>query len=63
MELVKLTINGQEYEVSPGTTVLKAAEMAGIDIPRLCYEDDLSPYGACRLCAVSYTHLDPLGKY
>ncbi len=52
MELVKLTINGQEYEVSPGTTVLKAAEMAGIDIPRLCYEDDLSPYGACRLCVV-----------
>ncbi|GBF35200.1 NAD-dependent formate dehydrogenase alpha subunit [Desulfocucumis palustris] len=52
LDTVKLTINGLEVEVPAGTTVLNAAEMAGIHIPRLCYEKDLSPLGACRLCVV-----------
>jgi formate dehydrogenase alpha subunit len=52
MDLVKLTINGQEIEVEAGTTILKAAELMGIDIPRLCYDEDLSSVGACRLCVV-----------
>ena len=52
MDLVKLTINGQEYEVPADITVLKAAQLIGINIPTLCYEDDLSPFGACRLCIV-----------
>lgn len=52
MNLVKLTINSREVEVQSGTTILKAAEKIGIDIPRLCYDDDLSPVGACRLCMV-----------
>lgn len=52
MNLIKLTINGREVEVEAGTTILKAAEQMGINIPRLCYDDDLSPVGACRLCVV-----------
>ncbi|TYO94589.1 formate dehydrogenase alpha subunit [Desulfallas thermosapovorans DSM 6562] len=51
-EMVNLTINGQQIEVPAGTTVLNAAEQTGIHIPRLCYEPDLSPFGACRLCVV-----------
>lgn len=47
-----LKINGFEVEVSKGTTVLEAAEFFGIDIPRLCHNDGLKPYGACRLCIV-----------
>ena len=52
MKMVNLSIDGKEVEVSAGTTVLNAAEQAGIHIPRLCYEPDLSPWGACRLCVV-----------
>ena len=33
-------------------TVLRAAEMAGIHIPRLCDHKELTPYGGCRLCIV-----------
>ncbi|MEN6349969.1 MAG: formate dehydrogenase subunit alpha [Syntrophomonas sp.] len=52
MELVKLNINGKEVEAPAGSTILQAAELAGIEIPRLCYDPDLSPMGACRLCVV-----------
>jgi NADH dehydrogenase/NADH:ubiquinone oxidoreductase subunit G len=31
---------------------LQAAEMNGVEIPRLCYDRELSPMGACRLCVV-----------
>jgi len=50
--MVSLSINDIEIEVPAGTTVLIAAEQAGIHIPRLCYEPDLSSFGACRLCVV-----------
>ncbi len=52
MELVKININGKEVEAPAGSTVLQAAELAGIEIPRLCYDPDLSALGACRLCVV-----------
>ena len=52
MELVKLTIDGQEVQVPAGTTVLEAAEQLGIHIPRLCHDPDLTAVGACRLCIV-----------
>ena len=50
--MVKLTIDGQTVEVPEGTTVLRAAEQAGIDIPTLCDHQELTPYGGCRLCLV-----------
>ncbi len=52
MEMVKLTINGNEIEVPAGTTILKAAEQMGIDIPTLCFLEELSSVGACRMCVV-----------
>ena len=52
MELVKLIIDGREVEAPAGTTILKAAESVGIDIPRLCYDPDLSLMGSCRMCVV-----------
>lgn len=36
-------------------TILQAARGAGIDIPTLCYDERLAPYGACRLCTVEIT--------
>jgi predicted molibdopterin-dependent oxidoreductase YjgC len=50
--MISLTINGQSLEVPENTTVLKAAEQAGIVIPTLCHHKDLTPYGGCRLCSV-----------
>ena len=52
MDKIKLTINGRQVEARHGMTVLEAAQVAGIYIPALCYDPDLEPYGACRLCVV-----------
>lgn len=52
MSTLKLTIDGVEVEVEQGSTVLQAARKAGIFIPSLCAHEELSPYGACRLCVV-----------
>jgi len=48
----KLTINGHELEVVPGTSVLQACEQLGIEIPRFCYHDRLSVPANCRMCLV-----------
>jgi NADH-quinone oxidoreductase subunit G len=48
----KLTINGIEIEVAPGTSVLQAAEQLGVEIPRFCYHDRLSVPANCRMCLV-----------
>ncbi len=50
--MISLTINGQTLEVPENTTILQAAEQAGIVIPTLCHHKDLTPYGGCRLCSV-----------
>ena len=52
METVKVIINGKEYAVPAGSTVLEAARAANIDIPTLCYLKDINEIGACRLCLV-----------
>jgi len=48
----KLTINGREVEVEAGTSVLKACEKLGLEIPRFCYHPRLSVAGCCRMCLV-----------
>lgn len=50
--MITLTIDGTLVRVPPGTTVLRAALDAGIDIPHLCYHPELSAWGGCRLCLV-----------
>ena len=50
--MAQLTINGKQIDVPEGTTVLRAAQMAGIHIPTLCDHKELAPYGGCRLCMV-----------
>jgi len=49
---IKLTIDGVDVNVPEGTTVLRAAALAGINIPKLCATDSLEPFGSCRLCLV-----------
>ena len=50
--MINLTIDDKQIEVTEGTTVLEAAEVAGIVIPTLCHHHNLTPFGGCRLCMV-----------
>ncbi len=52
METVNVKINGVNYEVAKGSTVLDAAVAAHIDIPTLCYLKGINEIGACRMCLV-----------
>ncbi len=47
-----ITIDGREFEVPTGITVLQACEVVGIEIPRFCYHERLSIAGSCRMCLV-----------
>ena len=49
---VELTIDGRSVAVAEGTSVMRAAALAGVDIPKLCATDSLDPFGSCRLCLV-----------
>ena len=51
-KLISITIDGQKVSMPQGTTVFKAADKINIDIPHLCYHENLSIYGACRICVV-----------
>jgi NADH-quinone oxidoreductase subunit G len=51
-DTITLTIDGQEVSVPKGTTLLKAAEKIGKDVPHYCYHDGLSSPAMCRLCLV-----------
>jgi NADH dehydrogenase/NADH:ubiquinone oxidoreductase subunit G len=49
---ITATIDGRQVKAKEGTTILEAARANGIEIPTLCYHQDLTPLGACRLCVV-----------
>ncbi len=50
--MVKFKINDRELSAAKGTTILSAAEKAGIPIPHLCYLKDINEIAACRMCMV-----------
>jgi NADH:ubiquinone oxidoreductase subunit E/Pyruvate/2-oxoacid:ferredoxin oxidoreductase delta subunit/ferredoxin len=52
MKNVTVTIDGVKVSGSPGTTILEAADKAGIEIPRLCHQEGIKPSGNCRICVV-----------
>ncbi len=49
---IKITINGETVEIVKGTSILEAANQAGVIIPTLCYHKDLCVAGNCRVCVV-----------
>jgi len=49
---VTLQIDGVEVSVPEGTSLMRAAVEAGINVPKLCATDSLEPFGSCRLCLV-----------
>ncbi len=50
--ILSLNIDGTDIRVPAGTSVMRAAVMAGSMIPKLCATDSLEPFGSCRLCLV-----------
>ena len=69
---VEVTIDGQGISVAEGTSVMRAAALAGVDVPKLCATDRLDAFGSCRLCVVEidgrkttrfdYDALEAIGK-
>ncbi|MEO6791826.1 MAG: formate dehydrogenase subunit alpha, partial [Ornithinibacter sp.] len=49
---VRVSIDGREVLVPPGTSVMRAARLAGISVPKLCATDSLAAFGSCRVCLV-----------
>ncbi len=50
--MVELIIDDKKVTVEEGATILAAAKKIGINIPNMCYDKRLRPYGGCRLCVV-----------
>ena len=50
--VVELEIDGLAVTVPAGTSVMRAAGLAGVDVPKLCATDSLAAFGSCRLCLV-----------
>lgn len=50
--ILYLTIDGEQTSAAPGTTILKAAQAIGIEIPTLCVHDYCTANAVCRLCVV-----------
>ena len=51
-QTLTIVIDGVEISATSGQTVLEAADVAGIYIPRLCYHPRIPPGGHCRVCTV-----------
>lgn len=50
--MITLKINNKEIQVENGTSVMKAAQQMGINVPNLCWHDELDHFTSCMLCLV-----------
>ncbi len=50
--MVTLNIDGVDVTVPEGTSIMHAAQLSGVTVPKLCATDSLEPFGSCRLCLV-----------
>ncbi|MDD3268181.1 MAG: FAD-dependent oxidoreductase [Syntrophomonadaceae bacterium] len=50
--MISLNIDGKEVKAKAGQTILSIARANGIDIPTLCHDERVKPYGSCGLCVV-----------
>jgi len=49
---INLTIDGVSVSVPEGTSIMHAASVSGVTVPKLCATDSLEPFGSCRLCLI-----------
>jgi NADH dehydrogenase/NADH:ubiquinone oxidoreductase subunit G len=57
---VTLTIDDETVAVPAGTTILKAAEQLGRNVPTICYHEHCTANGLCRICVVEVNGVKPL---
>lgn len=50
--MITLKINNTEIQVENGTSVMKAAQQLGIEIPNMCWHDELEHFTSCMVCMV-----------
>ena len=50
--LINVTIDGRSVSAPEGSTILEACRRQGIDVPTLCYLENLTPVNTCRVCMV-----------
>jgi len=55
MKTVSLNIDGKAVTCEEGKNLIYAANGVGVNIPTLCYDYKLAPYGGCRICTVEIT--------
>lgn len=53
--MIEVILNGKKIETEPGITILELARKEGLEIPTLCHDEELNPYGSCWVCAVEVT--------
>ena len=58
--MVNAIIDGRSVSVQTGTTILDAAQAAGIPIPHLCYLKGINEIAACRMCVVEIDGIERL---
>lgn len=50
--MIEVILNGNKVTCKEGITILDLAREHGLDIPTLCHDEELKPYGSCWVCAV-----------
>jgi NADH-quinone oxidoreductase subunit G len=51
-ELIKVTVNGQDFQVAKGARLIEVCREKGFNIPSFCYYSDLALQASCRMCLV-----------
>lgn len=57
---VEVTVDGRKVSIEAGSSIIQAAEKAGVTIPRYCYHDKLAIAGNCRMCLVDVERMPKL---
>ncbi|MFH1654670.1 MAG: FAD-dependent oxidoreductase [Pseudomonadota bacterium] len=57
---MKVTINEKQLDASVGETILSVAQRNNIEIPTLCYQNELKPFASCFICAVEVEGMNRL---
>ncbi|KAI5957274.1 NdufS1 [Candida jiufengensis] len=57
---VEVTVDGRKVNIEAGSSIIQAAELAGVQIPRYCYHEKLAVAGNCRMCLVDVERMPKL---
>lgn len=57
---VQVTVDGRTVSIEAGSSIIQAADKAGVMIPRYCYHDKLAIAGNCRMCLVDVERMPKL---